>query len=206
MNIYKKVKPPEIWKVPVIVLVGVIFGLGIFILKISKATSYVSDDPKVCLNCHVMVPQYASWRSSSHAEWATCNDCHVPQDNALNKYLFKAKDGIYHASIYTMRAEPQVIRIKEMGANAVQQNCVRCHEDQVTDARLSSTVNNHVVHRTDRQCWECHREVPHGKQRSLSTFSIVNDIQDENNPVVPDWLEKELKHTNENKSTDNVNQ
>ena len=194
MNWFQKIKPPENWKLPVIILTGSIIGLTIFILHISKATSYVSDDPKVCVNCHVMVPEYASWRASSHREWATCNDCHVPQENLAEKYIFKAKDGIYHASVYTARAEPEVIRIKEMGQNVVHQNCIRCHENQVTDAKLTSQISNHHENRTERRCWECHREVPHGKQRSLSSIPIVNDIDEIKRPKIPEWLETTLKN------------
>ncbi|MDH5396658.1 MAG: cytochrome c nitrite reductase small subunit [Cyclobacteriaceae bacterium] len=199
MGIYKKLKPQENWKVPVIVLLGIISGLGFYILHISKATSYVSDDPKVCVNCHVMIPEYVSWRNSSHREWASCADCHVPQDNVAEKYFFKAKDGIYHASVYTTRGEPQVIRIKEAGKKVVHNNCIRCHENQVTDAKLASQVDGHFAHRTDRACWECHREVPHGKQRSLSTVNFVNDEELEEDVRIPAWLDEQLKENYQNK-------
>ena len=41
-----------------------------------------------------MTPQYATWSHSTHREHAHCNDCHVPHNNILNKYYFKAKDGM----------------------------------------------------------------------------------------------------------------
>lgn len=192
MKLLEKLTPPKEWRIPVILLLGSIAGLGAYILQISKATSYVSDDPKVCVNCHVMAPEYASWRASSHREWASCNDCHVPHDNIAEKYFFKAKDGLYHASVYTLRAEPEVIRIKEMGRDVVHQNCIRCHENQVTDAKLASQVERHEAHRTDRLCWECHREVPHGKERSLSTVPIVNDLEEVERPKVPEWLQEQI--------------
>lgn len=198
MNWFNRIKPPGKWKIPVILLVGSMFGLGFYILHISKATSYASDDPKVCVNCHVMVPEYVSWRNSSHREWATCNDCHVPHNNLAEKYFFKAKDGLYHASVYTARMEPQVIRMKEMGQEVVHQNCIRCHQNQVTDAKLSGQVDMHVEHRTDRKCWECHREVPHGRVHGLATPIFVNDEQLEEDPRIPVWLEKEMKEEKNN--------
>ena len=76
-----------------------------------------------------MAPQYATWMHSSHRERATCNDCHVPHDNVFNTYYFKAKDGLRHATVFTMRGEPQVIKIKEEGHHVVHQNCIRCHTD-----------------------------------------------------------------------------
>ncbi len=96
-EIIELVKPPSNWKFPVIILVGIIVGLGIHILNISNAVSYLSDDPKTCVNCHVMFPEYATWERGSHGRVANCNDCHVPQDNVLRKYLFKAQDGLRHA-------------------------------------------------------------------------------------------------------------
>jgi len=43
-----------------------------YLVYASKAFSYLSADPKACINCHVMNTQYATWQHSSHAERATC--------------------------------------------------------------------------------------------------------------------------------------
>jgi cytochrome c nitrite reductase small subunit len=59
-----------------------------------------------------MAPQFTTWSHSSHREKTSCNDCHVPHGNVFSKYLFKAKDGIRHATIFTLRKEPQVIFIR----------------------------------------------------------------------------------------------
>jgi len=137
---------------------GALFGLGFYLLRLSNAVSYLSDDPQACVNCHIMTPQYITWNHSSHREVAHCNDCHVPHNNVFNKYFFKAKDGMYHASVFTLRAEPQVIHAREPSMKVIQANCIRCHEDQVTDARLLGLVPSHRLVRTGRTCWECHRE------------------------------------------------
>ena len=81
--------PPKEWLVPVIILVGAMTGLTLYAMIESKAISYLSDDPKTCANCHVMTPQYTTWQNSSHREWASCNDCHVPQDNFFKKLFQK---------------------------------------------------------------------------------------------------------------------
>ena len=57
--------PPKEWRLPVIILLGAICGLGFYAMVESKAISYLSDDPKTCANCHVMTPQYATWQKSS---------------------------------------------------------------------------------------------------------------------------------------------
>ena len=54
------------------VAVIVAFGLFIYLVHASKALSYLSHDPKACINCHVMNTQYATWQHSSHARVATC--------------------------------------------------------------------------------------------------------------------------------------
>jgi cytochrome c nitrite reductase small subunit len=193
-KLIKKFIPPEQWRVPVIVLLGVITGLGFYILRISNAASYLSDDPETCINCHVMNPQYATWNHSSHREVTNCNDCHVPHNNVFNKYFFKAKDGLRHATIFTLRAEPQVIFIKQEGKEAVQQNCIRCHEKLVAGNAGIARFGTSLHYRTERSCVECHRETPHGRVNSLA--STPNARIPELKEAVPAWLNKIMKPNN----------
>lgn len=191
------IMPPKSWQLPAIIAIGALIGLGFYTLKLSNAASYLSDDPQACVNCHVMTPQYITWNKSSHREVASCNDCHVPHDNIFNQYYFKAKDGLYHASIFTLRAEPQVIQAKPASMEVIQNNCIRCHIDQVTHPRLNAFVENHTENRTGRSCWDCHKEVPHGKVKSLS--SVGNQIEplefyeDAEETIVPAWLQESMK-------------
>lgn len=180
--------PPPNWQFPVIILLGIIFGLGAHIFFISNAVSYLSDDPNACINCHVMTPQYATWQKSSHAKVATCNDCHVPQDHFVRTYYFKAMDGLRHATMFTFRLEPQVIRIKDAGRNAVQENCIRCHSNQIHPIALRAINNRNVEDQRPGVCWDCHREVPHGRVGSLSStpYAQVPDYK----PIMSGWLEK----------------
>jgi len=188
----KRLLPPPVWRFPVLILLGIFVGLGLFTLYLSKAHSYLSDRPETCTNCHIMAPQYATWNHSSHREITNCNDCHVPHDNVLNKYFFKAKDGLRHATIFTLRAEPQVIRIKEAGARVVQDNCIRCHSQLLVDPKLEATVAAHKESREGRRCVECHRETPHGTVNSLSSVPFAKVPLPEN--PVPEWLKKYLKN------------
>jgi cytochrome c nitrite reductase small subunit len=167
---------------------GAIVGLGLYILRISNAVSYLSDAPETCINCHVMNPQYATWNHSSHREVASCNDCHVPHNNVVNKYYFKAMDGLRHATIFTMRAEPLVIYIKEAGKQVVQNNCIRCHEQLVTDNTGIARFEQSKHFRTERSCVTCHRETPHGRVNSLA--AVPNARIPELKSPVPKWLKK----------------
>jgi cytochrome c nitrite reductase small subunit len=186
---YNALLPPPQWRVPVIIAAAILLGLGFVTLHVSNATSYISDNPRACINCHVMTTQFASWEKSSHARVATCNDCHVPHDNPISTYMFKASDGFRHSYMFTFRLEPEVITIKEAGANVVQENCVRCHEHQVHRSLLSQEIT--LTDRAEGKgkfCWDCHRETPHGTVRSLSAYPNARIPQPD--PILPEWLEK----------------
>lgn len=182
------ITPPVRWQLPVIVLAGIFCGLGMLTIHISRAPSYLSDDPRTCINCHVMYPHYATWSHSSHREVATCNDCHVPQNNFFRTYFFKAKDGMRHASIFTMRWEPQVIQIKEAGIGVVQENCIRCHRDMVDMVNIVEVSGDNYLKGAGKRCWDCHREVPHGTVNSLASapHALVPRLPS----VLPNWLQK----------------
>lgn len=182
--------PPKYWKIYVGGLLAVFVGVAAYLFYVSRAHSYLSDNPETCINCHVMAPQYATWQHSAHREVATCNDCHVPHDNIFNHYLFKAQDGLYHATIFTLRAEPQVIQIKEAGIAVVQENCKRCHTPTNERVGLLAINRENNLHGEGKLCWECHREVPHGRVKSLSSTPHAR-VPFPGSPV-PDWL-KELQ-------------
>lgn len=185
-KLIKFLKPPQKWSFIVVITMGIFFGLLSYLMYLSKVTSYLSDSPETCVNCHIMAPQYATWQHSSHREVANCNDCHVPHDNVFRKYFFKAKDGLRHATIFTLRKEPQVIFIKEEGMHVVQQNCIRCHNDLINDSKITKITNEYHDYRSNKNCWECHRETPHGRVNSLSSTPWAR-VPVPKSPI-PEWL------------------
>ncbi len=158
---------PRRWQIPCFLMLGVAAGAGAFVLHISRATSYLSDASETCMNCHVMTTQYLTWQHSSHALVATCNDCHVPHTSLAAHWAFKAKDGLWHATVFTMRWEPQVIRLSHGAIPVVEGNCRRCHAELIQDVAARGHAPG------DLRCWDCHREVPHGRTRSLSAAPDV---------------------------------
>jgi cytochrome c nitrite reductase small subunit len=186
MSFLKKLIPPDKWKLSVLLVSAVFVGLFLFSFYISNAPSYLGDNPQTCVNCHIMAPQYATWYHSSHRGITNCNDCHVPHNNDLNKYFFKAKDGIRHATIFTLRREPQVIFIKEPGREVVQKNCIRCHKELLTDSRLLAYNIRTNEFRMGRKCWECHRETPHGRVNSLSSVPYARVPVP--GSIIPGWM------------------
>ncbi|MDR1762793.1 MAG: cytochrome c nitrite reductase small subunit [Dysgonamonadaceae bacterium] len=187
------------WKIIAIVLAGVFFGLAGYVAYASRAASYLSDEPSTCVNCHIMAPYYASWSHSSHSRDATCNDCHVPHDNALDKWFYKGKDGLRHAAIFTMRGEPQVIRATNASSAVIMANCVRCHEQLNTEFVKTGGVTAQMLKSGEgKACWDCHRNVPHGNVSSLSSAPAA--LVPCPNSNVPEWLKKQSElHSKTNK-------
>lgn len=187
--------PPPKWRIPVIILLGAIAGMGAQIFVIAEAPSYLSDNPETCVNCHVMNSYYSTWAHSAHGKSLVCNDCHVPQDNIFRKYLFKAQDGLRHSTMFTFRLEPQVIRIKDAGRKVVQENCERCHAHQISN--INANMAQYAKPKDkERVCWDCHQETPHGRVNSLA--STPHSYAPALKPTIPEWI-KANKQTNNSK-------
>jgi cytochrome c nitrite reductase small subunit len=111
MSIVKLAGLPKPLQVGIYGLADVALGMALVLARIANATSYLSDDPQACINCHVMTDAYASWQRGSHGWVAVCVDCHVPHSNLVAKYAFKGRDGMRHSYVFTMRSEPQVLEL-----------------------------------------------------------------------------------------------
>jgi len=146
------------------VCLGVVLGLAVAVGRIANATSYLSDAPETCVNCHVMGDAYVSWQRGSHGKVARCVDCHVPHTNPLATLAFKAADGMKHSAVFTVGAEPQVLRLSAAAEPVVQANCVRCHAEALTMIRLAGSK--------ERTCWDCHGTI-HSDVHGLSASPRV---------------------------------
>lgn len=182
--IINKFFPKSEWLFAAILISGIFFGFALYAFYLSRAWSYASDKPEACINCHVMSTEYLTWLHSSHAR-QVCNDCHVPHENFFKKYFFKAKDGLRHATIFTLRTEPQAIIMKPEGQKAVMNNCLRCHAPLFAYIERSTGSNESF---NARACWNCHRETPHGRVKSLSaTDKVMVPLP---GSAVPSWLKQ----------------
>ena len=143
------------------VLAGVLLGVGGYTFLYAEGFSYMSDDPEVCINCHIMQPQYESWQKSSHHAVAVCVDCHLPHD-FLGKYIAKADNGWHHSRGFTLQDFHEPIMIKGPNARILQDNCLACHQDLVHE--LVVGVNGPAE---EVQCVHCHVTVGHGETTGL---------------------------------------
>lgn len=130
--------------------------MGLYTFVYAKGYSYLSDDPKACVNCHVMRPQFDGWAKGSHHAVAKCNDCHLPGSLA-GKYVTKASNGFWHSFYFTTGEFPDNIRITARNVQVAEAGCRKCHQD--------------IVHAVDHpfgrknagefSCLRCHGSVGH---------------------------------------------
>ncbi|MDA3926714.1 MAG: cytochrome c nitrite reductase small subunit [Kiritimatiellae bacterium] len=137
-------------------MLGLLIGIGIFTFKYAEGLSYLSADPKACINCHIMNPQYDSWQKSSHHNVATCVDCHLPH-TFIPKYIAKAENGYHHSLAFTTQNFHEPVMIKQKNSHILQHNCVKCHENMVFEMFRRDIANPDAV-----SCIHCHATVGHG--------------------------------------------
>src|SRR3989338_8755072 len=134
---------------------GLLLGIGAFTFHYDKGTSYLSNDPKACINCHVMQEYFDSWIKSSHRQAATCNDCHIPHAFPA-KYIAKMKNGWNHSKAFTLQNFPEPIRITQGNLVSLQQNCIHCH-----DIMTGNIAGHREAAEGTARCADCHRSVGH---------------------------------------------
>lgn len=143
-------------------MLGVLVGLGGYTVYYAEGTSYLSDDPKACVNCHVMRDYYDGWQKASHHGHATCNDCHLPHDSFVGKYLAKAENGYLHSKGFTLQDFHEPIRMREKSSRVLNDNCLHCHTDFVSELTLHAPD---PLDSNPRTCVRCHADVGHGPAR-----------------------------------------
>ena len=178
-------------QITALVLAGLFVGIGCYFAYTLRAHSYLGNDSSACVNCHIMAPYYATWQHSSHSRNATCNDCHVPNNNPLAKYAFKAADGVGHMLAFISRQDEDVIMAKDGSAEVIMDNCIRCHTQLNQEGVKTGRIDFMATKRGEgKACWDCHRNVPHGNNSKASTPSAI--IPYPESPA-PEWLNKALK-------------
>ncbi len=191
-TIINRLLPSRKWKIIAIVLLGVIGGNGMLFLYVLRAHTYLSDDPAACVNCHIMAPYYATWFHSSHSRDATCNDCHVPHENAVKKWVFKGMDGMRHVAVYLAKGESQVLQAIPESSKVIMNNCIRCHTQLNTEFVKTGRIDYMLTQVGEgKACWDCHRDVPHGGKNSLASTPAALVPYPES--PAPDWLKKLMK-------------
>ena len=139
---------------------GVAAGVGGYTFRYAEGLSYFKTDPKACVNCHIMQPQYDAWQKSSHHQVAVCIDCHLPHD-FIPKYLAKAENGWRHGEKFTTQLFVEPIVVQAKGRAILQDNCMRCHADVAHQIAGGPGAHEQLA------CVHCHWGVGHGEKAGL---------------------------------------
>lgn len=149
------------WLLALAGVLGLAAGLGLYTFRYAEGLSYLSSDPRACMNCHIMRPQYDAWLKSSHHTVAKCIDCHVPH-SFFSKYLTKAENGYRHSKEFTAQTFPEPIAIRARGSEILQENCIYCHGNLVHDIASGPRGDADAL-----RCVHCHVSVGHGERSGL---------------------------------------
>jgi len=138
-------------KISTVLLFIIIAGIALLLYFLTGPPKLLArtDKPDFCVKCHTMAPYYEAWFHSGAHKRKACVDCHLPNDNVVNHYLWKVLFGVKEAMVYYSGTVPEIIKLTSRGGNVLQSNCIRCHETVV------------MLIDTERRCWNCHRNVSH---------------------------------------------
>ena len=146
-------------KLAFVILMGALLGAGGYTFFYAHGLSYLSNDPKACVKCHIMREQFDGWQKASHHAVATCNDCHVPHD-FIGKWLTKASNGHHHSEAFTFQNFHEPIRIKPGNAAVLNANCLYCHKDFTREITAHRVLKDEELY-----CVRCHAGIGHGPTR-----------------------------------------
>ncbi len=147
-------QPARIAQILVGAAFGAAVGVGGYTFVYARGYSYLSDNPDVCANCHVMHAHHAGWMKGSHRSVATCNDCHTPP-GFVGKYVTKGTNGFWHSFAFTTGWFPDTIRIRPSNHDVTEQACRKCHSD------ITEMMDGPHRQGEPTDCVRCHKTVGH---------------------------------------------
>ena len=115
----------------------------------------LTESPQFCALCHAN--QNGDWLHSAHRR-EKCIDCHLPNNNFANHYIWKSIDGgkdvFFH---FSGLGDGNDTSLTPRGRKVLQANCVRCHVNMVS----------HIDGK--RSCIDCHRALSHRRTAPILT-------------------------------------
>jgi cytochrome c nitrite reductase small subunit len=129
---------PQLGAASLALLLGACVGVGGYTFWYAQGASYLSNDPRACVNCHIMRDQY----------------------DFIGKYMSKMLNGYHHSRAFTFQDFHEPIRIKPHNADNLEANCRRCHSEMV-----EQIDTHHAPEQQAMACVHCHRDVGHGPIR-----------------------------------------
>lgn len=131
----------------------------------------VTSQPNFCKSCHVMIPYFDAWETSTHS-MVTCTECHIPpglEGTIHSKFLAISMVTNYMTGLYK-RSKPW--------AEIDDRSCLRsgCHDTRLLQSTESfrGVMFDHKPHlenvRRGRQlrCTSCHANIVQGEHISVN--------------------------------------
>lgn len=174
-KIYEKVIPQKVRnldlsktedKLKLLILVS---GLGIFALIGSATAIQLTMFPKFCSTCHIMAPEYATWKATAHNE-LKCTACHI-KPGLLN--LIEHKVGaMKEVYLYVTKTYPNPIESEHPIENEV---CQQCHSQKRRVTPSGDLIIPHDRHENKQVlCVACHSGVAHG---NIARREVNKDVK-----------------------------
>ncbi len=140
----------------VVLITGFVFLLVVAFLV---GGAIYTTSPVFCKSCHVMVPYYNDWNTSTHSSIG-CVTCHI-EPGFMNQVLGRARTAIYIIRFFLAGSG-------NIGTSKPSNNvCLQCHiaEKRVTAA--GDLIIPHPLHVTKMEltCLECHSNLVHHRPK-----------------------------------------
>jgi nitrate/TMAO reductase-like tetraheme cytochrome c subunit len=127
------------------------------VLVISGLYNWMST-PGFCNVCHPMSTRYAGWHRSTHANNATCFQCHS-EPGLWGGIKGHAGGARYLWSIITNTRTRDVLK-----AEVGDETCMSCHDLKEIKVSFKAHDPGHDAHEKEGiSCMECHDSVSHGE-------------------------------------------
>ena len=142
-----------------------ISGLALTLLVLTTGAVRLTMSSEFCSKCHVMQPEYVTWKASSHVQ-LSCTDCHIKpglRNVVLHKISLFEELYLYFTGSYDLP-----IKMDHMLEDEI---CTSCHSMRRDFTPSGDLIIPHDKHAAkDVLCVQCHEGVAHGniQERVLS--------------------------------------
>lgn len=132
---------------------------GVLILVVLGLAGVIKSTmtPQFCSKCHVMAPEYYTWKVSSHAQ-IPCTRCHIKP--GLGNLVIHKISAIKEVTLYFTGTYDRPIK---MGHSIDDEACTQCHSTNRGITPSGDLIIPHDKHAAKKvKCVECHSGVAHG--------------------------------------------
>lgn len=135
----------------------VVSGVFLFALLGTVGAIKLTMSPAFCSKCHVMAPEYTTWKASSHLQVA-CVDCHIKP--GLGNLIVHKVAAVKELYLYFTGTYDRPIKMAHELEDVI---CTKCHSSNREYTPSGDLIIPHSKHAAKEvKCVECHSGVAHG--------------------------------------------